>query len=59
VTSQLAPLPELQFETAEEHATKNVPIASPEDRAAAVRTSLVGKRFEAINEVVVRLSLLE
>jgi magnesium transporter len=53
VTSRLAPLQELRFETAAEHYTTNVPIARPTDRAAAVRDTLTGRRFDTVDEIVV------
>lgn len=52
MTNQLAPLPELRFETAAEHYTANVPIFSPADLAGCVRTGLAGHRFASVDEIV-------
>ena len=51
--NQLAPLPELKFETAAEHHTRLVPLASPGDRVATVRESLRGKRYDSAAEIVI------
>lgn len=49
----LPALHELQFETAAEHYTGRIPIASPHDRVDAVRASLVGQSYESAAEIVV------
>ena len=49
----LAPLPALQFETAADHYTTNVPVALPTDGAGAVRSAICGKRFDTVNEIVI------
>lgn len=51
--NHLAPLPELRFETAAEHHTRRVPVASPKDRVVTVRESLYGKRYDSVAEIVV------
>jgi magnesium transporter len=53
VTNLLAPLPQLQFETAAEHHTARVPLASPTDTAAAVRDRLIGQHYDSVAEIVV------
>jgi magnesium transporter len=53
VPNPLAPLPALQFETAADHYTAHVPIASPSDKASAVRRAICGRRFDSVNEIVV------
>jgi magnesium transporter len=45
--------PHVDFETAAEHATLRVPIASPGDRAGLLRASLAGNRFASAAHVVV------
>lgn len=47
------PLAELNFETASEHHTRDVPLAAPQDRAAAVRELLARRRFASASEIVV------
>lgn len=49
----LAPLTELKFETAAEHHTRHVPVAAPRDRVSTVRESLRGKRYDSVAEIVV------
>jgi magnesium transporter len=51
--NRLAPLPELKFETAAEHHTRHVPVASPKDSVATVRESLRGQRYDSVGEIVV------
>jgi magnesium transporter len=51
--SPLAPLAELRFESAAEHLTTRVPRVAPVDTAGAVREALVGRRFDAVAEIVV------
>ncbi len=51
--NRLTPLPELKFETAAEHHTRHVPLASPEDCVAKVRELLRGKRYDSAGEIVV------
>ena len=51
--NRLPPLPELKFETAAEHHTRHVPLASPGDCVATVRESLRGKRYDSTSEIVV------
>jgi hypothetical protein len=53
VSNRLAPLPELKFETAAEHHTRHVPVASPRDHVKTVRESLRGKRYDSVGEIVV------
>lgn len=53
VKNQLVPLPELVFETAAEHHTRQVPLAGPNDRAGAIWDSLRGRRFDCVDEIVV------
>lgn len=53
MSMQLAPLPQLKFETASEHHTRHVPVASPKDRVVTVRESLRGKRYDSVAEIVV------
>jgi magnesium transporter len=53
VTNGLAPLRELVFETAAEHHSRRVPVASPKDCVGSVRESLCGKRFDSVSEIVV------
>lgn len=53
MSNRLAPLPELKFETAGEHHTRHVPMASPKDRVVTIRTSLRGKRYDSVGEIVV------
>jgi magnesium transporter len=49
----LLPIHELVFETAAEHHTSNVPLASPDDRVGHVRRLLTGRRFDCVSEIVV------
>jgi magnesium transporter len=44
---------ELAFETAAEHHTSNVPLASPDDRVGHVRHLLTANRFDCVSEIVV------
>lgn len=53
MTNHLAPLPELQFETAAEHHTLHVPRAMPGDTVATIWQSLRQKQFESASEIVV------
>src|SRR3989304_1138748 len=46
-------MPELAFETAIEHASMRVPVASPGSRAGDVRGALLGQRFESAGSVAV------
>ena len=41
------------FETAAAHATAQVPVAAPGDRAGDIRHGLVGARYESVGQVVV------
>ena len=49
----LVPIHKLEFETAAEHLTRNVPIASPLCTAKSIRESLAGKTFDTATEIVV------
>jgi magnesium transporter len=53
MSTSLAPIHELQFETAAEHHTRRVPIALPEDRVDAVRAGLLGRKFDSVAEIAV------
>jgi len=53
MSNRLEPLTELRFETAAEHYTRNVPMASPRDRVFTVRQSLRGKRYDSVGDIVV------
>lgn len=53
MSNRLTPLTELKFETAAEHYTRHVPVASRRDRVFTVRESLRGKRYDSVAEVVV------
>ena len=53
MSNSLAPLTELKFETAAEHFTRNVPMASPRDNVSTVRESLQSKRYDSVSEIVV------
>ena len=53
MSNHLAPLKELQFETAAEHHTNKVPLARSGDVAGAVRQGLVGRKFDTAHEIVV------
>ena len=53
MSNSLAPLTELKFETAAEHSTRHVPMASPLDRVFTVRESLRGNRYDSVGEIVV------
>lgn len=53
LSNRLAPLTELKFETAAEHHTRHVPVASRRDRVFTVRASLQGKRYDSVGEIVV------
>ena len=53
MSSRLAPLPELRFETAAEHHTRLVPVASWRDREVVVRESLRSERYDSVGEIVV------
>jgi magnesium transporter len=44
---------ELVFETAAEHLTARVPIATPQARAGEIRRALAGQRFDSASEVAV------
>ena len=46
-------MPDLAFETAVEHASKEVPVASPDSRVREVRASLLRQRFESAGSVAV------
>src|SRR3972149_2575224 len=46
-------MPELAFETAIEHASMRVPVASPGSRVGDVRGALLGQRFESAGSVAV------
>jgi magnesium transporter len=50
---RLAPLAELRFESAAEHATDRVPRGAPHDTAGALRERLVGARFDSAAEVAI------
>jgi magnesium transporter len=43
----------LSFETAAEHATRNVPLVEPNQRLSDVRRLLVGSRYESASHIVV------
>ncbi|MEX1255719.1 MAG: magnesium transporter [Dehalococcoidia bacterium] len=51
--NDLPHLDSLRFETAAEHATKNVPVASPADLAGDLRRSLEGKSYATAASVAV------
>lgn len=53
MSSLLPSMPELEFETAAEHHTRTVPIASPDDRVGLVCARLRGRRFDSVAEIVV------
>jgi magnesium transporter len=53
VPESLVPIGDLKFETAAEHYTRSVPIASPTDLAGCVREALIGNRFDSVAEIVV------
>lgn len=53
MTGTLAPVHELIFETASEHYTKSVPMASPGETAGTVRERLHGRHFDSVAEIVV------
>lgn len=53
MTNTLAPLPQLQFETAAEHHTAHVPMATPGETADAVRGRLIRQRYDSVAEIVV------
>jgi magnesium transporter len=53
MTNRLVPLEQLQFQTASEHLTKNVPVARPSDDAGTTRQALLGQRYDAVGEIVV------
>ena len=50
MSQTLAPLHDLEFETAAEHHTRRVPIAGPRDLAGEVWQSLRGQRYDSIAE---------
>jgi magnesium transporter len=49
----LAPIHELQFETAAEHHTRRVPIAAPGDKVETARAALLDRRFDSVAEIAV------
>lgn len=51
--TSLAPIHELQFETAAEHHTRRVPIAAPEDRVETVRAGLFNRQYDSVAEIAV------
>lgn len=53
MSNRLAPLTELKFETAAEHYTRHVPMASPRDRVFTVRESLRRQRYDFVGDIVV------
>src|SRR5688572_22997081 len=46
-------LPQVEFETAAEHLTSRVPIATPTARAGDIRRALVGNTFDTVAEIAV------
>lgn len=53
MTQALLPIHELQFETASEHHTRNVPVVSPTDSVEIVWQRLRGQLFDSASEIVV------
>lgn len=51
--TSLTPVHELRFETAGEHLTRRVPMATPEDRVEAVRAGLFDQKYDSVAEIVV------
>jgi magnesium transporter len=49
----LAPIHELEFETAAAHHTRRVPIAAPNDLVETVRAGLVDRQFDSVAEIAV------
>lgn len=49
----LAPIHELQFETAAEHYTRRVPIAAPDDTVETTRAALLDRSFDSAAEISV------
>lgn len=51
--TSLAPIRELQFETAAEHHTRRVPMAAPQDRVETVRAGLLNRQYDSVAEIAV------
>jgi magnesium transporter len=52
-TDTFVPLNHVSFEVAAEHASREVPVAAPEQTAGELRRSLVGHTYESASQVVV------
>ncbi|MEX0704090.1 MAG: magnesium transporter [Planctomycetales bacterium] len=53
MSQSLPSIPELKFETASEHHTRAVPVASSSDSVETVIASLRGKRFDSASQIIV------
>lgn len=51
--SDLSPVSPVVFETAAEHLSNSIPVASPDSRVDTIRQSLVGTRFDSVAEIAI------